>query len=138
MKNGYRKFKNTVSKVQFHIVFCPRYKRKIFNVEGVRERFEMLARTECENNDIDILEMDCGKDYVHLKLNVPPTMSANDAMYAIKRNTAKKLQEEFPMFASMTALWTQTCLVTTDDKLSQKDIDDFVMSLPSSPYMKKG
>ncbi|MBQ3962495.1 MAG: transposase, partial [Erysipelotrichaceae bacterium] len=40
MNNDYRRTKTTVSLINYHFVFCPRYRRKIFNIPGVAESFK--------------------------------------------------------------------------------------------------
>ena len=37
MKNLYKHTKTTVSLINYHFVFCPRYRRKIFNIPGVAD-----------------------------------------------------------------------------------------------------
>ena len=44
MKNEYRHTKTTVSMINYHFVFCPRYRRKIFLIPGVEGRFKELIR----------------------------------------------------------------------------------------------
>ncbi|MEB8734182.1 IS200/IS605 family transposase, partial [Bacillus cereus] len=39
MMNDYRRAKTTVSLLNYHFVFCPRYRRKIFLNAKVEERF---------------------------------------------------------------------------------------------------
>ncbi|MCR5691071.1 MAG: transposase, partial [Eubacterium sp.] len=43
MKNEYKHTKTTVSLINYHFVFCPRYRRKIFNIQGVEDRFKELT-----------------------------------------------------------------------------------------------
>lgn len=43
MKNNYRRTKTTVSLINYHFVFCPRYRRKIFDIDGVERRFKEFA-----------------------------------------------------------------------------------------------
>ena len=42
MKNEYRHTNTTVSLINYHFVFCPRYRRKIFLIQKVEERFKEL------------------------------------------------------------------------------------------------
>lgn len=35
MKKDYRRTKTTVSMINYHFVFCPRYRRKLFLVDGI-------------------------------------------------------------------------------------------------------
>ncbi|WP_367303522.1 transposase, partial [uncultured Dubosiella sp.] len=44
MNKQYRCSQTTVSMVRYHFVFCPRYRRKIFLIPGVEERFKELVR----------------------------------------------------------------------------------------------
>lgn len=59
MKKDYRRTKATVSMINYHFVFCPRYRRKLFLVDGFEARFKELVTQICEQNDIVILAMEC-------------------------------------------------------------------------------
>ncbi|MCU4823463.1 IS200/IS605 family transposase, partial [Bacillus cereus] len=72
MMNDYRRTKTTVSLINFHFVFCPRYRRKSFLNTKVEERFKELVQGICGGLDISIVAMECDKDHVHLFLNTPP------------------------------------------------------------------
>lgn len=52
MKRDYRRTKTTVSMINYHFVFCPRYRRKLFLVAGFEARFKELVSQICEQNDI--------------------------------------------------------------------------------------
>ena len=87
MKIEYRRTKTTVSMINYHFVFCPRYRRKLFLIDGFEARFKELTTQICEQNDIVILAMECHIDHCHLFVNAPPTLSAADIMKIIKGNT---------------------------------------------------
>lgn len=74
MKNDYKRTATTVSLINYHFVFCPRYRRKIFLIPGVEERFKELAKEACEQNNIEILAMECHIDHVHMFVSVLPQM----------------------------------------------------------------
>ncbi|HIS60791.1 MAG TPA: transposase, partial [Candidatus Scybalomonas excrementigallinarum] len=44
MKNNYRHTNTTVSLINYHFVFCPRYRRKIFLIPKVEQRFKELVK----------------------------------------------------------------------------------------------
>jgi len=85
--------------INYHLIFCPRYRRKIFNIDGVEKRFKELVVQICEQNDYNLLAMECHIDHCYLFINVPPTVSAAAAVRVIKTNTARILLKEFPAFA---------------------------------------
>ncbi|PHQ17618.1 IS200/IS605 family transposase, partial [Bacillus thuringiensis] len=84
MMNDYRRTKTTVSLINYHFVFCPRYRRKSFLNTKVEERFKELVQGIWGGLDISIVAMECDKDHVHLFLNTPPTLSPADTMAKIK------------------------------------------------------
>lgn len=65
METKYFRTKTTVSFINYHFVFCPKYRRKIFLIPHVEERFKELTREACEALRIEILAMVCHKDHVH-------------------------------------------------------------------------
>ena len=75
MKNEYKHTKTTVSLINYHFVFCPRYRRKIFHIEGVEQRFKELTEAECIKNGIEILALECHIDHVPIFVSVLPTIS---------------------------------------------------------------
>lgn len=90
MKKEYRRTKTTVFMINYHFVFCPRYRRKLFLIDGFEARFKELVTQICEQNDMVILAMECHIDHCHLFVNAPPTLSAADIMKIIKGNTSRQ------------------------------------------------
>lgn len=48
----------TVSFINYHFVFCPRFRRKIFDIPGVEERFREMVSFIYKKNAILILAME--------------------------------------------------------------------------------
>ncbi|MRC18404.1 IS200/IS605 family transposase [Bacillus thuringiensis] len=126
MMNDYRRTKTTVSLINYHFVFCPRYRRKIFLNTKVEERFKELVQEICGELDISIVAMECDKDHVHLFLNTPPTLSPADTMAKIKGVTSKRLREEFLHFQHLPSLWTRSYFVSTAGSVSSETIKHYV------------
>lgn len=128
MNIAYRRTSTTVSKINYHFVFCPRYRRKIFLIDGVETRFKELVRQICEANDIMILAMECHIDHVHLFLNAPPKMSPSDIMKVVKQNTSRALRMEFGNFFKSPTIWTRSYFVSTAGDVSSDMIEKYVNS----------
>lgn len=125
MKNEYRRTKTTVSMINYHFVFCPRYRRKLFLIDGFEARFKELVTQICEQNDIVILAMECQIDHCHLFVNAPPTLSVADIMKVIKRNTSRQLKQEFFPDTDM-QMWTRSYFVSTAGDVSNATIQRYV------------
>lgn len=74
MKNDYKDTKTTISLINNHFVFCPRYRRKIFHIQGVESLFKELTIAECDKQEITLLAMECHIDHVHIFVSVLLTM----------------------------------------------------------------
>lgn len=128
MTNDYRRTKTTVSLINYHFVFCPRYRRKIFLNTKVEERFKELVREICNELHIAIVAMECDKDHVHLFLNALPTLSPAEIMAKIKGVTSKCLREEFQHLMHLPSLWTRSYFVSTAGNVSSEIIKHYVES----------
>lgn len=126
MKNDYKRTATTVSLINYHFVFCPRYRRKIFLIPGVEERFKELAKEACEQNNIEILAMECHIDHVHMFVSVLPQMGIPQIMKCIKGGTSGILRKEFPELSKMPTLWTRSYFVSTAGNVSSETIKWYV------------
>lgn len=125
-KNEYKHTKTTVSLINYHIVFCPRYRRKIFNIEGVEKRFKELVAEECKRQDIDIIAIECDTDHAHIFLSAWPQQSIPWIVKQIKGATSWRLREEFKELSNMPNLWTRSYFISTAGNVSNETIRRYV------------
>ena len=126
MGNDYRHTNTTVSLINYHFVFCPRYRRKIFLIPKIEQRFKTLVNDKCEELEIEIIAIECDKDHVHMFLNCLPTQSPSDIMQNIKGFASKILREEFQILAKMPSLWTRSYFVSTAGNVCSETIKKYV------------
>ncbi|WP_405155714.1 IS200/IS605 family transposase [Paenibacillus sp. FSL K6-0108] len=124
--NEYRRTNTTVSLLNYHFVFCPRYRRKIFLKSDVEQRFKELVHEVYAELKIVIVAMECDKDHTHIFLNALPTLSPAEIMAKIKGVTSKKLREEFPHLLHLPSLWTRSYFVSTAGHVSSETIKRYV------------
>jgi putative transposase len=125
MNNEYRRTKTTVSMINYHFVFCPRYRRKVL-VGQVEERFKELLNDVCEAMEIKIIAVECDKDHCHLFANAPPTPSPADIMAKVKGVTSRMLRQEFEHLQHLPSLWTRSYFVSTAGNVSSETIKRYV------------
>ena len=126
MKNKYRYTNTTVSLINYHFTFCPRYRRKIFLIPNVEKRFKELVKIKCKELEIEIITIKCDKDHSHMFLNCPPTLSPSSIMQQIKGYTTRILREEFVELSKMPSLWTRNYFVSTVDNIGNETIKKYV------------
>lgn len=132
-KNVYKHTKTTVSLINYHFVFCHRYRRKIFNIPGLEQRFKELVAEECEKSEIEILALECHIDHVHMFVSVLPTMSIVDIMKHVKGCTSIQLRKDFPQLKAMPSLWTRSYFVSTAGNVSSETIKWYVDTQKTRP-----
>ncbi|MCM3749661.1 IS200/IS605 family transposase, partial [Paenibacillus pasadenensis] len=94
MSQEYRTTKKTVSLLNYHFVFCPRYRRKVLMNE-VETQLKQLVQEICFEHDWNIVAMEVLPDHVHLFLNVLPTDSPTEIMAKVKGITSRRLRQHF-------------------------------------------
>ena len=109
----YRNNNNIVYSCKYHVVWCPKYRRKVL-VDGIDVRFKELAEEVCTKLHIDLFEMEVMPDHVHLLLEVDPQFGIHRAVKQIKGYTSRVLRSEFPTLRSrLPSLWTNSYFVST-------------------------
>ena len=128
MKDKYRHTNTTVSLINYHFVFSPRYRRKIFLIPNVEKRFKELVKLKCDELEIEIIAIECDEDHAHIFLNCPPTLSPSSIMQQIKGYTGCILRKEFLELSKMPNLWTRSFFVSTAGNVCSETIKKYVES----------
>ena len=68
---------------KYHIVFAPKYRRKVFYDEHRLEVREILRKL-CEWKGVEIIEREVCPDHVHILVSIPPKMSVSVFMGYLK------------------------------------------------------
>ena len=113
MRVKYKSNKNVVYSCKYHVVFCPKYRRKVL-VNGVDARLKELVNTTCEEMQVEVIEMEIMPDHVHLLLEVAPQFGIHKVVKTIKGRSSRILRMEFPWLKSrLPTLWTNSYFCAT-------------------------
>ena len=64
---------------KYHIVFTPKYRRKIIYYE-LREDIQKIIKDLCKWKGVEIIEGHMMPDHIHLLVEIPPKMSVSQFM----------------------------------------------------------
>ena len=104
---------NVVYSCKYHVVWCPKYRRKVL-VDGVDERLKEIAQAVAEEMSFEIIEMEVMPDHVHMLVEVDPQLGIHKAVKRIKGRSSHDLREEFPWLRRrLPSLWTNSYFVST-------------------------
>lgn len=109
----YKNNLNVVYSCKYHVVWCPKYRRKVL-VDKVAIRLNELVQSICIERNFDLIEMEVMPDHVHLLIEVDPQFGIHKAVKLIKGTTSRVLRQEFPWLRSrIPSLWTNSYFVST-------------------------
>jgi len=104
---------NIVYSCKYHVVWCPKYRRKVL-VGEVETRLKELIVKTCLELNVDIIEMEIMPEHVHILLEVDPQFGIHKAVKRIKGITSYELRKEFHSLKTrLPTLWTNSYFVST-------------------------
>lgn len=109
----YKSSKHLVYSCQYHVIFCPKYRRKVLT-GNIAERLKELILEKQEEFQYEILDMEVMPDHVHLLIDVDPKIGVYSVVSKIKGYTSKQLREEFPeLKKKLPTLWTLSKFISS-------------------------
>ena len=79
---------------KYHVVFAPKYRRKIIYGK-LRAEIGKILRELCERKGIEIIEASCCVDHVHMLIKVPPKYSISQVMGYLKGKSSLIIFDRF-------------------------------------------
>lgn len=126
LANRYTSNSHSVYNLGYHIVFCPKYRRKVL-VDGIDERLKELLHEKAHELDIAIESMEIMPDHVHLFIKSRPTYAVHFVVNQLKGYSSVKLREEFPKLRSrLPTLWTRSYLVESVGHISEDAVKKYI------------
>ena len=122
----YRTTETTVYCCRYHIIFCPKYRRKVLR-EPIAERFKQIVMSMQEEQNFYVLGMEVMPDHVNLLLDIDPTIGVNIVIARIKGKTAHILNLEFPeLTRKLPTLWTRSKFIATVGSVSLEVVKKYI------------
>ncbi|MEL6152185.1 MAG: IS200/IS605 family transposase [Chloroflexota bacterium] len=122
----YRSEGGTVFSCQYHVVWCPKYRRNV--LEGdVADYLEQFILQMGQQMQYEVLDMEIQPDYVHLLLDVDPKPGIVSLVKKIKYQSALALRTQFPELKSrLPGLWTRNVFISTVGTADTSDIQNYL------------
>lgn len=87
MKNEIKNTAHSKYRCQYHIVFAPKYRRKVIYKE-LRADIGQIIRKLCEEKKVEILEAQACPDHIHMLVSTPPYLSVAQFIGFLKSKSA--------------------------------------------------
>ena len=80
---------------KYHIVFAPKYRRKVFYGQKKREIGKIL-RQLCDWKQVKIVEAEVCPDHIHMLVEIPPKIAVSSFVGYLKGKSSLMIYEQFP------------------------------------------
>lgn len=122
----YRKNAGCVASLQYHLVFCPKYRRKVLGGAVGRRLSEMIAE-KCAELDCEIRSISVQPDHVHLFFSAPVIEPIPRLVNQIKGSTARRLRQEFPHLKSrLPCMWSRSYYIGSVGHVSDETVKRYI------------
>ena len=109
----YKSNNHVVYSCKYHVVWCPKYRRKVL-VGEVETRLKEIVTAVCAEFDCELIEVECDSDHIHLLVEVDPQFGIHKLVKRIKGRSSRLLRQEFEhLRTKLPTLWTNSYFVST-------------------------
>ena len=113
MMLGYKSNNNVVYSSKYHVVWCPKYRRKVL-AGGVEKRLLELIHEAAARYRAEVIALEIRPDQVHLLVEVDPQFGIHRLVKYIKGVTSHELRKEFDSLRTrLPSLWTNSYFCST-------------------------
>ncbi len=93
-KNDIHSLSHTKWECKYHVVFAPKYRRKVFYGQ---KRYEIgqILRELCKWKGVNLLEAEACPDHIHMLVEVPPKFSISTFMGFLKGKSSLMIYEKW-------------------------------------------
>jgi putative transposase len=95
MSKRFKKLSHTIYECKYHIVFCPKYRFRIFKDE-VAEYSKQQIYILCHQKElVELMELSIQDDHIHVVMSIPPKYSVSSLMGYLKGKLSLRLFQRY-------------------------------------------
>lgn len=125
MKNKYTHARTCVYNINYHIVWCVKYRRKVLSADISNRLIELLKAVGNEKG-FSVVECKIGEnDHVHCFVSAPPKISVTQIVKYLKGISGNQLFREYPQLRKSLwkgQLWNGSYFCETIGSTSEENI----------------
>lgn len=130
-----RKGRGYVYGIQYHLVWCVKYRKNIL-FGDIDHRLKEILNEQAKNNQFEIIELETDLDHIHMLIECSPQHTIPNIMKALKGNSARFLFKEFPQLKEKLwggHLWNPSYFVCTVSDRTEEQIRKYIQEQQMKP-----
>lgn len=121
----YQHNNKSVTLVNYHIVFTPKYHRRVL-VGEVKKRLEEIIGKLALEKKWKIIAREVMPDHIHLFIRASVDMKPNQIVKLIKGRSSRILRQEFIGFQRLPSFWTPSFFLSTAGSVSSTTVKRYI------------
>ena len=112
----------------YHIVFIPRFRRKVMYGEVKRDAGEIIRKL-CEMKGVELIEGKICVDHIHMYVAIPPKIAVSEFMSYLKGKSALMLFDRHPEYRAKRGdkhFWARGYYVTTIGNVNEETVKEYI------------
>lgn len=116
----------SIVNINYHIIWCPKYRRKVL-VDGIDERLKEILPEIAKSLDCAVQSIEVMPDHLHLFLKATPTVPVHLIVKNLKAISSRILRNEYPSLKHrLNTLWTRSYYCETIGCISEETIRKYI------------
>ena len=112
-KDNFQSNRHITYSCKYHIIFCPKYRRKVL-IDDIAKRLKEIIHEVIFETKANLFEMEIMLDHVHLLIEIDPQFGVHKLIKKIKGRSSRLLREEFIFLRRrIPTLWTHSYFIAT-------------------------
>lgn len=117
MQYKFDKGHSSVYTLNYHLIICIKYRRKIFDNEDIKNEIKERIKRIAENFGVTIINQECDLDHTHILFKAIPQTNLTKFINSLKGGTSNAIRHRFPEVKKKLwkdVFWSKSyCLITT-------------------------
>ena len=122
----YHASQHLVYSCKYHVIFCPKYRRKVL-VDGIDVRLKEIFLETAARHQFLVTDLEVMPDHVHLLIDCNPRYGIMQCVKDLKRESASLLKKEFPHLKSrLPNIWTRSVFIGSVGSVSLEIVKKYI------------
>jgi putative transposase len=122
----WQKSNKSIYNVGYHLIWCPKYRRKVL-IAPVDKELKRLLLLKAKEIGVTIETMEIMPDHVHVFVKADPTSAPHWIVQQFKGYTSKMLRDQFSFLKTkLPSLWTRSYYCESVGHISEQTVKKYI------------
>lgn len=119
---------NAVYLLNYHLILITKYRKQVFTNNTIVERTKEIMRKISKENNVEIINQECGLDHIHLMVSTKPTTNLTKYINLLKGHSSRALRKEFDLTDELygDSFWSDSYYIATAGNVSVDTIYNYI------------